>query len=71
MKMSENYKENIGLKVKKIKSNFRFGTKPFKSGYIVNTIKGVINHPIKDVPAYTFQEDDGCVECENCEIINK
>ncbi len=43
--------------------------KPFKSGFKVNTIKGVINHPQLNIPAYTFEEDDSYVECRRCVII--
>ena len=32
-------------------------------------VKGVINHPILDIPAYTFEEDDSYVECRRCEIV--
>lgn len=39
--------------------------KPFKSTFLVNTIKGVIDHPILHIPAYTFVEDDSYVECRN------
>ena len=62
----ENYKKNIGRKCRK--SAFKPGVepKPFKSGNKVNTIKGVINHPILNIPAYTFEEDDSYVECRRC-----
>jgi hypothetical protein len=51
----------IGKKVKKT------SPKPFKSGRKVNTVKGVVNHPIlKDVMAFTFEEDDSIVECRRC-----
>jgi hypothetical protein len=49
----------IGSKVRKKK-------KPFKSGLLVNTVKGVINHPVLKIPAYTFYEDDSFVECWIC-----
>lgn len=55
----------IGLKVIKHKSG-----KPFKSGLKINTIKGVINHPILNILAYTFEEDDSYVECRRCQIIS-
>ena len=45
----------VGTKVSKISG------KPFKSGFVVNTVKGVVEHPNKidpetntGVPAYTF-----------------
>ena len=43
--------------------------KPFKSGYKVNTIKGVIDHPKLHIPAYTFEEDESYVECRRCVIL--
>ena len=56
-----NYEDNIGKQVYKHKSG-----KPFKSGLKVNTVNGVIIHPILDIPAYTFEEDDSYVECRRC-----
>lgn len=61
----EDYKKNIGSKVHKHMSG-----KPFKSGLVVNTIKGVINHPHLNIPAYTFEEDESYVECRRCEPIS-
>jgi len=43
--------------------------KKFKSGLYQNTVKGIINHPILDIPAYTFEEDDSFVECRRCKPI--
>ncbi len=57
---------NIGKKVYKPKSG-----KPFKSGLKINTVKGVINHPILNIPAYTFEEDDSYVECRRCVVVNE
>jgi len=62
----EEHEINIGLKVFKHKSG-----KPFKSGLKVNTVKGVINHPILNIPAYTFEEDDSYVECRRCKILSE
>lgn len=45
--------------------------KPFKSGLIMNTVKGVIIHPILNIPAYTFEEDDSYVECRRCIVVNE
>ncbi|MDA3780199.1 MAG: hypothetical protein PF487_08310 [Bacteroidales bacterium] len=59
-----NYETNIGRRVNKPKSG-----KPFKSGFLINTVKGVINHPILNIPAYTFEEDDSYVECRRCGVI--
>ena len=69
------YTENIGKKVSKgsiteepkCKRANKF--KPFKSGFKVNTVKGVITHPIINVPAYTFEEDDSYVECRRCKLV--
>lgn len=57
---------NIGKKVYKHKSG-----KPFKSGFKINTIKGVIKHPKLNIPAYTFEEDDSYVDVRVCKILNK
>lgn len=59
---------NIGKKVRKTSKE---GTepKPFKSKLKVNTIKGVVKHPILQIPAYTFEEDESIVECRRCVII--
>jgi hypothetical protein len=71
----ENAKTNIGKKVKKTaqlaKNKVEFlQPKPFKSKLQINTIKDVITHPILNLPAYTFIEDDSYVECRRCIIIN-
>lgn len=61
----------VGTKVSKLSG------KPFKSGFVVNTIKGVVEHPNKinpetnvGVPAYTFFEDDSVVEAAACAKAN-
>ena len=68
------YEYHIGKKVSKtsISEKLRKPYKPkkFKSGLLVNTVKGVINHPELDIPAYTFEEDDSYVECRRCEFLN-
>lgn len=56
---------NIGKRVKK-SSN-----RPFKSTFWMNTVKGVINHPTLNIPAYTFFEDESYVECRRCEVVNE
>ena len=61
----ENYEKYIGRECKK-KS-----PKPFKSGSKTNTIKGVVNHPHLNIPAYVFHEDDSCVECRRVKILDK
>lgn len=66
-----NYEENIGKRVTKNRTN-KSGKprqpRPFKSGFHINTIKGVIEHPVLKIPAYTFEEDDSYVECRRCYI---
>ncbi len=57
------YFMDLGRKVKKLSG------KPFKSNLKVNTIKGVINHPVNGKIAYTFEEDDSCVEVTRCNIL--
>jgi hypothetical protein len=64
----EDYLQNIGRKTHKTSMRNRV-PKPFKSGQKINTIKGVINHPTLNIPAYTFEEDDSYVECRRCVII--
>ena len=62
-----NYEENIGRQVTKGHiSTGESNRKKFKSGLYINTIMGVINHPILNIPAYTFEEDDSYVECRRC-----
>ncbi len=59
-------KAYIGLKVKKPSG------KPFKSGSKENTVKGVVMHPVlKNILAFTFEEDDSYVECRKCELVLK
>lgn len=57
----------IGTKVCKLSG------KPFKSGNLVNTVTGIIDHPYKinpdtgkGVPAYTFKEDCSFMEAAGC-----
>ena len=65
-----NYKNNIGKHVSKGSiTNKETNNKPFKSGLVINTVKGVITHPILKIPAYTFDEDDSYVECRRCIIV--
>lgn len=42
--------------------------KPFKSRLLKNTVKGVINHPQLNKPAFIFEEDDSYVSCETCSL---
>lgn len=65
-----NYKENIGKKVTKCSIGKRKENRnPFKSGLLVNTVKDVVNHPILNVPAYIFVEDESYVECRRCKVV--
>ena len=60
---------NIGQKVIKHQiGKGKLTKKTFKSGLYVNTVKGVVNHPILNIPAYTFEEDDSYVECRRCKL---
>ncbi len=67
----ENYELNIGKRVtkKSVKGKKNYTPKPFKSTFKINTVKGVVTHPILNVPAYTFIEDDSYVECRRCEVV--
>lgn len=58
-------KDYIGKQVQK-KSG-----KPFKSKLKINTIKGVVKHPVlKDENAFIFDEDDSIVSIYQCEVLN-
>jgi hypothetical protein len=59
---------NIGKKTRKTSMNNR-EPKPFKSGFKINTIKGVIDHPKLNCLAYIFEEDESYVECRRCIIL--
>jgi hypothetical protein len=68
------YEYFIGEKVAKqnVKKGVKiFNRKKFKSARLINTIKGVIDHPELGIPAYTFEEDDSYVECRRCKVLNK
>jgi hypothetical protein len=60
----EFYSQFIGQQVSKTRGKRE--SKKFKSGSKFNTVTGVINHPILNVPAFTFAEDDSFVECRRC-----
>ena len=53
MTQETNYSTYIGKQVCKRRSG-----KPFKSGEKINTVKGIVNHPQLNVPAFTFVEDE-------------
>jgi hypothetical protein len=61
MQTASDYEALVGKRVHKRRSG-----KPFKSGEKVNTVKGIVNHPQLDIPAFTFLEDDSYVECRKC-----
>lgn len=71
----ELYRENIGKQVAKCKHGGSVprstNVKPFKSKQIVNTVRGTINHPQLNVPAYTFYEDDSYVDCARCVVVGE
>lgn len=56
------YPEWVGRKVTKDSG------KPFKSGLKENTVKGVVEHPVLKIPAFTFDEDESVVECRQCHL---
>ena len=63
------YEPNVGKQVCKTTLKKHGNPKPFRSGNKVNTVKGVIMHPIMNIPAYLFVEDDSYVECRRCHLI--
>lgn len=75
----DGFRSLIGKKVRKLADRTRSGkrrvddgkysSKPFKSGLKENTVKGVIEHPILGIPAFTFVEDESCVECRRCRLV--
>lgn len=66
-----NHKQYIGRRVRKGGiSDGDPNNKKFKSGLLVNTVKDVIDHPVLNIPAYTFEEDDSYVECRRCFCID-
>lgn len=56
------FEQFIGLQVTKPK-------KPFKSGFKINTIKGVIKHKELKCFAFIFEEDDSYVSVYQCRIL--
>lgn len=60
----------IGKTVSKRRASAGREPKPFKSGFKVNTVKGLIFHPQLNVPAFTFEEDDSYVECRKCILVD-
>lgn len=50
-------------------SRVRKEKKPFKSGEKVNTVAGLVTHPVLNIPAFTFEEDESYVECRRCILV--
>lgn len=65
-KTVDDYASYVGKRVQKTRPGRE--PKPFKSGLKVNTVRGVIEHPILQVPAFVFEEDDSYVACRACEL---
>ncbi len=61
----------VGKQVRKCGNRAGANVKPFKSGNMVNTVKGVINHPQLNVPAFTFTDDDSYVACNRCLLVGE
>lgn len=64
------YCQMVGKKVTKMRKGGDKAAKPFKSKLTINTVKDIINHPILNIPAFTFEEDDSYVECRRCHVVN-
>ena len=64
----EDYVHNIGKTCHKLTTTGG-QPKPFKSKSKINTIKGIIEHPILHEPAYIFFEDDSYVLCRGVMVI--
>lgn len=56
----------VGKKVEKSSTNGKRASKPFKSGSKINTVKSLIEHPQLKTLAFTFEEDDSYVACNQC-----
>lgn len=71
MNTDTNFEDYIGKVVRK--TTFKEGNqpKPFKSGLKENTVKGIVEHPILKIPAFTFVEDNSYVECRRCVLVNR
>jgi hypothetical protein len=54
----------IGQRVSESRGNKQ--PKPFKSGNLVNTVKGIVVNPYTKKLAFTFEEDDSFVNCDIC-----
>lgn len=56
----------IGKQVVKCSGNGKRASKPFKSGNKQNTVKDLIVSPYTNKLAFIFNEDDSCVDCDQC-----
>ena len=68
----ESCEQFIGYKCRKTsgKDGQALNPKPFKSTLQENTIKGVIMHPILNIPAFTFEEDESYVDARTIIILD-
>jgi len=63
---------NIGKMVRKCSiTSKKANQQKFQSGQLINTVKDIIIHPILDIPAYTFEEDESYVECRRCKVVDE
>ena len=60
----------IGLKCRKKRGSSK-EPKPFKSKSKINTIKGVTINPHTGLEAFTFEEDDSCVDVRTIVILEE
>lgn len=60
----------IGARVQKKRRKGK-QPKPFKSGSKINTVRGLILHPILGVEAFTFHQDESYVACHSCELVDE
>lgn len=42
---------------------------PFKSGFLVNTVKSITTNEHTGLPAFTFNEDESTVDCWICKLV--
>jgi len=66
---NNNYSDWIGQRVMKSQGK-KTNIKPFSSGRMVNTVKGIIKHPNIGGYAFTFFEDDSYVACDKCQLVD-
>ena len=69
----ETYVNWIGSKVSKtgLKKGRTTKPKPFKSRFLVNTVKGVITNPNTGKLALSFIEHDSVVDCYICRQVTE